>query len=449
MNCVDCRDYFTDRTEHLLDPDTAIEYECHLALCADCREHVAATEALCHRLTAHAATGVAVSLALPVMRRIQERRAPDRAVTPIARISRWWIGAGAAAAAALALLITGLMLSPRDSRAQAVDVMTRGITTTARLATVHLQGRMRTAPADNFSYINPKAEFSPIELWKELDGQKRWRIEKPGRVAVMDGQSTVLYLRPNNSGRKAAVAAPAAFDTGWLQSVADIEQTLVNGLAMAQTHGWKIDLTEATDAAGVVHQLVTIDVPAAVAPNDYLRNKFLQTAETRRLYRFNAQSGQLEALQIYVHEGSDYLLVFEVTQIDYNQPLTTDTFTLDLPTDVSWTDLPPPDAQPTTSSDPKYAAMTPEQAARAIFEAFARRDWEEVQNFWPMPLNDRTKAALGGITVVSIGESFTSVASSAQYVPYEIRLSDGATKKHNLALKKNPRTGVWRVDGGI
>ena len=54
---------------------------------------------------------------------------------------------------------------------------------------------MRTAPADNFSYINPKTEFSSIELWKELDGQKRWRIEKPGRIAWMDGQSTGLYLR--------------------------------------------------------------------------------------------------------------------------------------------------------------------------------------------------------------------------------------------------------------
>jgi hypothetical protein len=141
--------------------------------------------------------------------------------------------------------------------------------------------------------------------------------------------------------------------------------------------------------------------------------------------------------------------VFVVTEIDYNPSLATDVFALALPADVTWTNLPRPDTQPTTSSDPKYAAMTPEQAARTIFEAFARRDWDEVQNFWPMPLNDRTKSALGGITVITIGESFTSAASSAQYVPYEIRMSDGATKKHNLALKKNPRTGAWRVDGGI
>ena len=99
MNCIDCRDYFAARTEQLLDSNTAIDYECHLALCADCRAHVAATEAVCHRLTAHAAAGAAVSLAMPVMRRIQERRAPDRPVAPIARISRWWIGVGAAAAA--------------------------------------------------------------------------------------------------------------------------------------------------------------------------------------------------------------------------------------------------------------------------------------------------------------------------------------------------------------
>ena len=161
---------------------------------------------------------------------------------------------------------------------------------------------------------------------------------------------------------------------------------------MAQTHGWKIDLSEATDAAGVVHQLVTIDVPAGVAASDYLRNRFLQTAETRRLYRFNAQSGQLEALQIYVHEGSDYLLVFEVTQIDYNPPLAADVFAPALPADATWTKFARPDAQPTTSSDPKYAAMTPRAGgAERSSRRSARRDWDEVQNFWPMPLNDRTK----------------------------------------------------------
>jgi len=449
MNCTDCRDHFTAYAEQLLDSETAGEYQRHLAVCAECREHVAATDTLRHRLALHGESAAGVSLAAPVMRRIRAQRTPDHAAAPITRITRWWIGAGAAAAASLALLVSGLMLFPRDSKAQAAEVMTRAINATAPLTTVHLRGRMRTAPADNFSYLNPKAEFQAIELWKELDGQKRWRIEKPGRTALMDGHSTLLYVRPNNTALKVPIAAPAAFDTGWLQSVADIEQTLANGLEMARTRGWKMELTQATDAAGVVHQLVTIDVPATVTTNDYLHNKYLQTAETRRLYRFNDKTGQLEALEIYLREKTDYLLVFEVTQIDYNQPLATEVFALDLPSDVTWTDLQRPDAQSSTPSDPKYAMMTSGQAARAMFEACARQDWQEVQNFWPMPLSARTQAALGGISVISIGEPFASAGSAAQFVPYEIRLTNGATKKQNLALKRNSRTGCWLVDGGI
>ena len=36
-----------------------------------------------------------------------------------------------------------------------------------------------------------------------------------------------------------------------------------------------------------------------------------------------------------------------------------------------------------------------------------------------------------------------------QFVPYEIRFPNGEVKKHNLALRKDPRTGRWLVDGGI
>jgi hypothetical protein len=35
------------------------------------------------------------------------------------------------------------------------------------------------------------------------------------------------------------------------------------------------------------------------------------------------------------------------------------------------------------------------------------------------------------------------------FVPYEIRLTNGETRKHNLALKKDERTGRWRFDGGL
>ena len=55
----------------------------------------------------------------------------------------------------------------------------------------------------------------------------------------------------------------------------------------------------------------------------------------------------------------------------------------------------------------KYAAMTAEQTARAFFEACSRKDWDEAGKFMPY-LNERLKEYLGGLKIISVGESFTA-----------------------------------------
>jgi hypothetical protein len=78
----------------------------------------------------------------------------------------------------------------------------------------------------------------------------------------------------------------------------------------------------------------------------------------------------------------------------------------------------------------KYASMTPEQTARAFFEACGRKDWEEAGKFMPY-LDKRIEGYLGGLTIVSVGESFTAenypggLAAKGypgRFVPYEIQL---------------------------
>jgi len=54
-----------------------------------------------------------------------------------------------------------------------------------------------------------------------------------------------------------------------------------------------------------------------------------------------------------------------------------------------------------------------------------------------------------GLTVINIGEVFTSRMYPGVFVPYEIRLSNGEIRKHNLALKTDAQTGRWHVDGGL
>jgi hypothetical protein len=308
---------------------------------------------------------------------------------------------------------------------------------------------MRTAPRDNFSRLAAEAEFCPIQLWKEFDGQKRWRVEKPGRVAAMNGSSTMLLIRPDGPAVKADIAAPAAFDSGWLQAVANIEQLLTDALKMAGTEGWAVDLNRSADASGHALALVTIDTPAKVPPGDYLENKFLGTAATRRVFCFADDTGQLTALKMYLKQDGDYRLMFELTKIEYNALIDDAVFTLEAPAGIAWDPLPLPGVPQRVANNEKYAAMTPEQAARGFFEACARQDWGEASAYRLIPLSERTKQAYAGLNIVSIGESFSSAGGPGKFVPYEIRLSNGRTIRHNLSLKHPAEADRWIVDGGF
>ena len=355
--------------------------------------------------------------------------------------TRWGWGLGAAAGAAT-LAVVILLGFPR-TQATAAEIMARGAEAVARLNTVHLRGQLRTAPADNFSYIAPEQDFVAIEIWKQFAPELKWRVEKPGRVAVMDGKSTVLYFKEGNTGVKLPQAAASAFDTLWLQELADLNGTLTRELDAIKAHGWPVTLAQTQGADGNKKSVVTVEAKSGLPDSDYLKNKFFATSDTRRVYVFDEQSARLESMKVYLHTPANEQLIFELTQLDYDQPIAPAVFELDLPANVAWSQpmQPLPD-------NARYAAMTPEQAARAFFEACGREDWAEVGNFIS-PVTDPLKNYIGGLTVVSIGDSFTSNFYPGRFVPYVIKFKNGEVKKFNLALKKDAATGRWFVDGGF
>lgn len=361
-------------------------------------------------------------------------------------------------------MLAALLISPKTT-ANAAEVMARGVKAAMRLTSVHLQCRVRSAPAENFLQISPKSDFTTVELWKEWAGQGRWRIEKPGRVVVMDGQSTVHFLRPLKSAIKVpavpgtmvptaqalSVAGEtfperwAPFDTGWLHAIADIERTLDTELRRAQAKGWPMTVTREVTAAGVTQAVVTVEASSGLPQGDYLHNKFFDTADTRRVYRFDDATARLQGVQVFLRDAGGDVLVFEVTHIAYNEVFAPEVFQLELPPDVVVGGERPQLA----GDDASHAGLTAEQAARRFFEACGREDWAEVSAFWPLPMDERFQRVFGGLTIVSVGESFTSAAYPGRFVPYEIRLKSGGVKKHNLALKHDRQSARWYLDGGL
>jgi erythromycin esterase-like protein len=55
---------------------------------------------------------------------------------------------------------------------------------------------------------------------------------------------------------------------------------------------------------------------------------------------------------------------------------------------------------------------------------------------------------LVAMSLVSVGESFTSVAYPGPFVPHEIQLEGGRVRKRNLALKLDAKSAPWYWDGG-
>jgi hypothetical protein len=441
MNCAECRDNLVACLEGLLEPEQHRQCQAHLDACEDCRSEYAAFAELQRRLVTHGQAAASVALVNPVMRQVRAQiTEPERIPFMKMLLSHWRLGSLAAATAAVLML---LLLAPKG-QASPAQILARGAKAVANLTSIHLRGQLRSAPAENFANISASRDFSTIELWKEFDGgYTKWRIEKPGRVIVMDGQSTVMWIKPMNSANKVGPAR-SAFDTDWLHRIANLSVTITEELKNAQSRGWPMQLTEQTGADGKRKAVVSIQTDSGVPDNDYLKNKFIDLSDTRRVYRFDNASERLEAVQIYIRGSAGDTLVFEVTQIDYDQAFDPAVYHLELPADVTWYR-----EMEVLPDNEKYASMTSEQAARAFFEACGRQDWTETGKFGGIMANEKMREYLGGIEVVKIGESFTSQGYPGRFVPYEIKFKDGGVKKFNLALKKDEGTGRWFVDGGI
>lgn len=444
MNCAECRDNLVALAERTLKEEKALQCRTHLEMCPDCRAEYEVTSTLQKRLVAHGRSAVEVSVVEPVMRQVLQRNhQPERkSIMSILMKHRWGFGLGAAATAALAILIA--VLGTPKIQAAAARVIANGAQAVANLTTIHLRARVRTAPADNFSSINPDADFVPVELWEQFDPVLKWRVDKPGRMAFMDGKSTVLFIKPD-FGLRVPRPTTDAFDTKWLQRIANLSRMLEHELSSIKAHGWPVTLKQEQGPDGNPKSVITVEAKSGVPTGDYLQNQFLNTADTRRVYVFDDATERLESARFYVHTDTGVKLIFELDQIDYNQPIDPSVFNPQLPTNVVWEK--PMQILP---DNQKYAVMTSEEAARTFFEACGREDWNVAGKFCTM--TSSLKEELGGTKVLTIGKHFTSAISlinGAQFVPYEIKLKDGTIKKWNLALKRDGRTHRWFVDGGI
>jgi|GEM_PF-591474 len=329
--------------------------------------------------------------------------------------NRWKWGLGTAVGAMAAVIVLTITTSTK-ALATPQEVMIRGAQAVAQLTCVHLKGQLRTPPDDNFSLIDSNLDFCTIELWKQINPDLKWRIEKPGRVVLMDGKTTLMYIKEGKIAAKFNQSTENAFDTEWLHRIANLSMTISNELRLAQAKGCKLELATKTATDGSLKDIVTIHTKAGLPEDDYLKNRYLEDTDTRRVYQFDDKTELLENVQYYMVLPNTEVLLFELSQVEYNHPIGSGVWELALPEDVAY--YQPPQKLP---DNERYAAMTSEQAAKAFLEACGKEDWNEVGKFLS-PLSSQTKKNMGGLEIISLGKPFTSQDYAGDFVPYEIKL---------------------------
>lgn len=439
MNCRQCNEQIFALVENLLDDSEARAVRRHLADCPQCQaEHEAAVK-LQSRLLRLGERPSHAGIAQTVMDRIFDERAAVARRLSFKRRVQVLAAAAIAASVLIGLAWTAIYVGP--AHATAAEVLASGIEAASNLKSIYIKCRMRTLPRDNFAYIDLKHDFVDVELWKQFQPLK-WRIEKSGRVAAMNGHQTVMLI-DNKYGFKLDTPAPQAFDTGWLQRLTAINDMLSSELTAASLPSHGTTLKRIDTPADSSHETIAVQVDMNAKVGDYLKNTFLDVSDTRREYTFDRKTRRLETAKWFCHDNGKEVLVLEVVEIKYDPMIEESKFDLRIPEGVNWNVEP----QRLVDND-KYEKMTPADSARAFFEACSKRDWSEADKFFS-PLSENIKQYLGGLTVVKLGEPFQTWPYPGWFVPYEIRLADGTVKKFNLAVRNDNPAKRYVVDGGI
>jgi hypothetical protein len=183
----------------------------------------------------------------------------------------------AAAVIIIAIALATIFMNTSIPTVSAQEVLVLASEALSNLRSVYIKAQIRTIAHDNFELIGLDYDFVPNEMWKEFDGtpQGKWRIEKPGRVVVMDGESSLLLIRPNHA---AAGGINTGF-VGWLKPLLDVDKVLDSEIKLAQQQGSELILSHQQGLDGRDKLLVSVEALAqGDFTNDWLRNKSISAS---------------------------------------------------------------------------------------------------------------------------------------------------------------------------
>jgi outer membrane lipoprotein-sorting protein len=440
-NIADLFDESTDRARRE-------EILSHTGTCSDCSEEYEKMK----RVMAQIKPGIPVRASETLKDRVIQRiRENERQTKQNKRRILFMMNPTMKKVAAIAaVVIIALVMIPvvshfgwADTKARAANaLLEKSIKAMAGLVTVYMDFDVRTTPGDNFEYIDIRSEFVNHKLWRVFGDPGQWRIEKEGRVVVMDGKRQYLYIRGLES---AIVAGTDAGFVEWMRIFLDPQKILET----EKSHTGKNKASYKTEETGNTIILTVKAKAAGDFTNDYLLNSSITESNSKRIYTFDKATKRLTSFEIYVESGNKEIQVIKMNSIQYDLNIPSATFVIDLPENVKWVEA----KKMTGGNSSGITATDPEEVARLFFTSLGKEDWQMVDKLIPGLMQSgnaaQIKEIMGGLKIISLGKAFKSGQYPGVFVPYEIKFRSGETKKFNLAIRNDNPGKKWTVDGGF
>ena len=298
---------------------------------------------------------------------------------------------------------------------------------------------VRTEPKDNFELIGKENNMVEHTIIKTFDKPEKWRLEKPGRIVLFDGNNQYLWIPEI----KEAVKGPenSGF-VDWMKILLEPSSILWKEEAEAKSNSSKITMKE---SQGKLYVTITSKAQGNFL-NDYMKNKSINESDNRREYVFDNKTKLLKGLKIYLLDNKKETLILNIENIDYDVAIDPSVFAITLPAGVEWKEL------NLAVTNENFSNITSKRAAELIFAAMAKNDFDSDKEIWAQfnfVAKKIMKNKYGGLQVIKIGEPFKSGNYPGEFIPYEIKLRDGTIRKWKLALRNDNPNKVWMVDGGL
>jgi hypothetical protein len=447
MNCRSFRKHCVELLDPGIDSPRSDELRSHSQQCSECARFLNEMSETLAALQPSQRVVASGRFRERVMSRIADLETNERrgfSVFGAIASKRMWMPS---LAVALAALVAAVALIPElfGSPSPSAKVLALASRATANLRSVHIQAQVRTLPYDNFALVRADCDFVEHDIWREFTNPPRWRVEKRGRVVVMDGKSQTLLVRPRHAVKENSRAGFAE----WLQPLLDPQSVLRSEARLARAGRAVLTVADqaANDGSGKSWTILTVDAKARnAAASDWLKGSPVSEFDNRRTYRFDSQTHQLESIQVRVNFSTETVTVFETQRIDCNIEIDPKRFTLDLPKDVAWVE------DPTCKENKAVATarMSPSEATKAFLQACADANWTESRKYCQTgDLTPEVKERLDGLEIVSIGEACWCNKTNAMWVPYRVRLRSGETKKADVPLRNDNPEKRWKLSGGF